>query len=86
MKMNWPCAVLGKANLLQGKGRFAAILHIALHPASYLSCRVVVVQQVWGVKHLLPPSNLTLEVKEKLFIILGTQQPRHFPEFLGCFC
>lgn len=34
----------------------------------------------------LPASNLTLEVKEKLFIILGTQQPRHFPEFLGCFC
>lgn len=51
-----------------------------------LSCRVLVVQEVWGLRCVPPPSNITIEVKEMLFkkIILVTQHPEYFPEFL-CF-
>ena len=81
-----PCCS-GEGKSSAGKWCFVTNLCAVLHPPSHLSCRVVAVQQVWGQKHLLLPSNLTLEVKEKLFIILVTQQPRHFfAQFLCCFC
>lgn len=43
------------------------------------------VWEIWSLKCLPPPSNLTTEVKETFFIILVTQQSKYFPEFLGYF-
>lgn len=66
------CCLL-KANALGGSEASPQSPRVALRPASYLSRRPVAVQEVWRLKHLLPPSKLAVEVKEKLFIILVTQ-------------
>lgn len=79
--------VLYKADLLGDKWGLSSIPSYCFAPCLCLSCRVVAVTpqvwEIWSLKCLPAPSNLTTEVKETFFIILVTQQSKYFPEFPG---